>query len=238
MTNKHNKDIVKVFVDSKEQQMTNKSLVFFKNHGIPSEKKANKDGDLIFILKNQQKVYIERKSYTDFVSSYIKNNHIQDQAIRLSEHPYYACIVHGNIFDLKRVKALSKISQDSINKMTANLMLFYKLPIFFVQNENQYLKLSLLIAQTVSKHHGQQLQTLSLNNNLTNRVDIKILAAQKDIGLKKAELLLDTFGSPSAVLNASREDLLKVNGIGDAMVANIQELRDIYNHGVKKNVET
>ena len=109
--------------------------MFFKNHGIQSEKRANEDGDLIFILRNQQKVYIERKSYTDFVSSYIKNKHIQDQALRLSEYPYYACIVHGNIFDLKRVKSLSRLTQDSVNKMTANLMLFYKLPIFLFQTK-------------------------------------------------------------------------------------------------------
>lgn len=231
---KKNQDIVKVLVDTKEQKMTNKSLVFFKKQGIFVEKNANPDGDLIFILKNKKMVFIERKSYSDLVTSYIKNHHIQDQAVRLSKYDYYACIVHGNIFDLKKNKALSRITQDSVNKMITNLMLFYKLPIFFVENENQYLKLSLLIANTVAKHHGKELSSVNLVGGLQSRPDIGILAAQKDIGVKKAELLLNEFGSPSAVLNASREDLLQVKGIGDAMVANIKELKKIYEEGMQQ----
>lgn len=229
------KQIIKVLIDSREPtRLQNKALTFFKKRGIPAEVHTNKDGDLVFLLKNQEKVFIERKSYSDFVSSYIKNNHIQDQAIRLSEYNYYACIVHGNIFDLKRVKALSRINQDSVDKMTINLQLFYKLPIFFVQDDIQYLKLSLLVAETVSKHHGKELESINLSGGLRSRPDIGILAAQKDIGIKKAEMLLNTFGSPQNVLNASREELLEIKGVGDAMVASIQELKDIFENGVNK----
>lgn len=234
---KKNQEIAKVLVDSKEKAMTNKSLIFFKNQGIFAEKHPNKDGDLVFILKNGEKVYIERKSYTDFVSSYIKDKHIQDQAIRLSQYDYYACIVHGNFLDLKRVKSLSRLTQDSVDKITTNLMLFYKLPIFFVDNENQYLKLSLLVANTVAKHHGQELSSATIKNKFKTRPDISILAAQENIGFQKAKMLLDEFGSPSAVLNASREDLLKIKGVGNAMVANIKELKNIYENGVQDEQE-
>lgn len=231
---KKNQHISKILIDSREQKMINKSIVFFKNHHIPAEVQTLQDGDLIFLLDNQEKVYIERKSFPDYVSSYIKNKHIQDQAIRLSAYNYYACIVHGNILDLRKIPALRKISQDSINKMTANLMLFYKLPIFFVEDEKQYLKLALLIANAVGKHHGKELSSVTLATGIKTRPDISILASQNNIGIQKAKLLLDEFGSPSAVLNASREDLLKVKGVGDAMVANIQELKDIFENGVKK----
>lgn len=228
------KYISKVFIDSREQKMTNKSLVFFKNKRILTEVCALDDGDLVFLLKNKEKVYIERKSYSDFVSSYIEHQHIQDQAVRLSEYDYYACIVHGNIFDLKKIKRLSRITQSSVDKMTANLMLFYRLPIFFVDNEMEYLKLSLLIANTVAKHHGKQIEIIPLNKVTKARPDVKILMAQDNIGIQKAKLLLDTFGSPKAVLNASREDLLKIKGVGNAMVANIKELKMIFEKGVKK----
>lgn len=228
------KYISKVLIDSREQKMTNKSLMFFKNKQILTEVRALEDGDLVFLLKNKEKVYIERKSYSDFVSSYIENQHIQDQAIRLSKYDYYACIVHGNIFDLKKIKRFSHITQNSVNKMTANLMLFYRLPIFFVDNEVQYLKLSLLIANTVAKHHGKQIEIIPLDKVKKARPDIKILMAQDNIGIQKAKLLLDIFGSPKAVLNASREDLLQIKGIGNAMVANIKELKMIFEKGVKK----
>lgn len=237
MNRKDNKGIVKVLVDSREKKMTNKAIAFFKNQRILTEKQPLQDGDLIFILNNQEKVFIERKSFPDYVSSYITKNHIQDQALRLSQYPYYACIVHGNISNLRRIKKLQKITQNSVDKMTANLMLFYKLPIFFVDNQVEYLKLSLLIAQTVAKHHGKQLNSTLIQGGLRHRPDINILTAQKDIGQKKAELLLKEFGSPANVLNASREDLLKVKGIGDAMVSNIYELKKIYEEGVDNDSE-
>lgn len=225
--------VSKVLIDSREQKMTKKALSFFKGRHIIAEVKTLKDGDLLFLLQNQEKVYIERKSFSDYVSSYIKNNHIQDQAIRLSEYNYYACIVHGSIHDLRNIPALQRISQDSVDKMTANLMLFYRLPIFFVKDENQYLKLSLMIAETVAKHHGKALESMALGGKMKSRPDIQILAAQDNIGFQKAKLLLDEFGSPNAVLNASREDLLKIKGVGNAMVANIKELKRIYEEGVQ-----
>lgn len=231
MTKKY--PITKVFVDTKEQAMKNKSIAFFSGRKIPTQENANKDGDLVFILKNQEKVLIERKSFTDYVQSYIKNKHIQDQAIRLSEYNYYCCIVHGSIWDLQRIRGLNRIKQDSVDKMTINLMLFYKLPIFFVKDEKEYFKLSLLIAETVYKHHGKELEAISLGAGSRTRPDIAILAAQPNIGVQKAKMLLDAFGSPKAVLEASRKDLLAVKGVGDAMVASIQDLKDVYENGVE-----
>lgn len=228
------KYITKILIDSREQKMANKSLIFFKNKQIPTEIHTLPDGDLLFLLKNKEKVYIERKSFSDYVSSYIKNNHIQDQAIRLSKYHYYACIVHGSIQDLKRIPTLQKISQNAIDKMTVNLMLFYHLPIFFVNNETEYLKLAFSIANVVGKHHGKQLASINLNNNNRNRPDIGILTAQNNIGIQKAKMLLDEFGSPSAVLNANREDLLKIKGVGEAMIANIKELKKIYEEGLNE----
>ena len=46
-------------------------------------------------------------------------------------------------------------------------------------------------------------------------------------------MLLDEFGSPSAVLNASREELLQIKGVGDSMVSNIKELKQVYENGVQ-----
>ena len=90
-----------------------------------------------------------------------------------------------------------------------------------------------MIAETVAKHHGRALESMSLSGGIKARPDIKILAAQDNIGLQKAKMLLDEFGSPEAVLNASREDLLKIKGVGNSMVANIKELKQVYENGVK-----
>ena len=224
--------IIKVFVDTREQKVKNQALTFFKNQKIMAQEHANKDGDLIFILKGGNKLYIERKSYSDFASSYIKK-HIQDQAVRLSNYDYYACIVHGNINELKRVSILSKIKQNSIDKMTRNLMIFYKLPIFFVPNIQQYFSLSIQIAESVAKHNGVNLASLRLQDGFKARPDISMITAQNDIGFKTAEMLINEFGSPANVLNASRKDLLNIKGVGDGTVSKIKELKKVYEDGIK-----
>ena len=45
-------------------------------------------------------------------------------------------------------------------------------------------------------------------------------------------MLLKEFGSPQAVLNASRKDLLKIKGVGDSTISKIKELKDVYENGV------
>lgn len=223
--------IVKVFIDTREQKVRNQALTFFKNQNIMAQEHANEDGDLIFILKGGSKLYIERKSFSDFASSYIKK-HIQDQAIRLSKYDYYACIVHGNINQLKNISILSKIKQPSIDKMAHNLMIFYKLPLFFVDNIGQYFNLSMQLAESVAKHNGVNISSIKLQEGFKARPDISMITAQNDIGFKTADMLLNEFGSPKNVLNASRKDLLNIKGIGDGTISKIKALKHIYEEGL------
>lgn len=222
---KKNKHYVsKVYVDTRENKMVDKSLVFFKNQGINAVKHANKDGDLILVLNNKEKLYIERKSISDFASSYI-SGHIQDQALRLSNYQFRVCIVHGNITDLKRVKVLSRINQNSINKMASTLMMVYRLPIFFVDDEKQYLSLSLTIGDAVYKNMDKMLDDSNPMIKRNTSPALSIMRSGNNIGITTAVTLLKEFGSPKNILYASREDLLDVKGVGDSMVKNILELR-------------
>lgn len=227
-----NKDIIKVLVDSREQKFLNKSLIFFEKQGIPAEENANYDGDLVFILKDSTPIFIERKSMCDFCQSY-SSGHLQEQCIRLGEKDFACVIVHGNIHQCRNIPTLKHINQTSVDKMTTNIMMLYKIPVFFVDNEVAYFKLCLTIVGAILKNKDKSLDVIRAHATIQSRPDLSILTSASNIGAKKAQLLIDAFGSPKAVFDASRSELLAVKGVGDAMVADIQKLKDAFENGVQ-----
>lgn len=231
-----NKYIIRAYVDTREQKFVKKTVAFFKTKGIEVEPKSLGDyGDVSILLKNSEWLSIERKSFPDFVTSYI-SNHLQDQCVRMIGSSNYPCIiVHGSINDLKSVyhkyPALRRIKQQSINKMVRNIQMNYRVPVFFVENETQYFLEIMGIVETICEKGGDILNKKP-NINIKNRPDLEIVMSVNRIGEKTALALLKEFKTPEKVFNASRKDLLKISGIGDATIADIKEWRRIYYEGV------
>ncbi len=61
-------------------------------------------------------------------------------------------------------------------------------------------------------------------NKLVSRQRVEVLAAIPNLGIKKAQLLLEHFGTVAAVLCASQSQLAKVEGIGPATASTIEEI--------------
>lgn len=225
---KKNNGIVKVYVDSREQQVGKKALAFFKQQKIMAEQKELINGDLVFVTKTlDEPVYIERKTLGDLVGSYFQN-HIQEQAIRLNEKKYRACVVYGNLSQVKRIPAFKRVTESSINKMIVNLQFFYGLPVFKVKDEIGYFKFSLDMVNAIIKNHNKELNIDKTGAVVKNRPDISLLTSYSNIGPKKAALLLEELGSPKDVLYASRQELLDIKGVGDSLVADIKALKDVF----------
>lgn len=224
--------VVKAWVDANEKKMVKKTLAYFKKRGIECEKKPLENGDVVLLLSNQEYFAVERKSYSDFVQSYIKGDHLQDQAYRLNNNfKNYCCIVHGSIEDLYRIKALRRIKQPAVDKMAAKLELIYKLPIFWVDTEAQYLNKIMDLAEMIVKEGGAKVKAKS-SVSIKNRPDVHILTAGSNIGDKTALLLLKKFGTPQNVLNAPREELLSIKGVGDGTVSDIKALKKLFEEGI------
>ena len=230
---KKNNPIVHAIIDAKEQSFVNKSKTFFNKKGIKNEVKALSDGDLKLVLSNGKEFIVERKRYDDFVASYI-NNHLQDQAIRMNNnYPYYCCIIHGNINDVYRAAnynpALKKIRQSSVDKMYETLELVYKLPCFFVKNEAQYFNKVMSLSNRIIKSDNVNL--VKTNAKINDHPELSLLMVAGGIGEKTARLLLSEFGSPQNVLNASRDELLQVTGVGNVTVDEIKKLKRVFENG-------
>lgn len=223
--------IVQAWVDSSEKKMVKKTMAFFKKQGIKCEKKPLQDGDVLLLLSNQEYFAVERKSFSDFVHSYIKDDHLQDQAYRLNNNfKNYCCIVHGSIEDLYKIKPLRRIKQSAVDKMAAKLELLYKLPIFWVDNEALYFKKIMDLSEMIVKEGGAKIKAKS-SISIKNRPDVHILTAGANIGDKTALMLLKKFKTPQKVLNASREELLEIKGVGDGTVSDIKKLKKLFEEG-------
>lgn len=231
------KYIIKAVVDTREQKFVQKTIAFFKTKNIDIEAKSLGDfGDVAILLRTKIWLNIERKSIVDFVTSYI-SGHIQDQCIRMSKSSDHPCIiVYGTLNDLKKVgnkyPALKRINQSSIEKMIRTIQMVYRTPVFVVEKESHYFLEIIYLAETLSKHDSDILQNKAINVSMKNRPDVNLIMQANRIGEKTALLLLKEFKTPERVLNASREDLLKINGVGDSTIADLKELKKIYYEGL------
>ena len=151
---------------------------------------------------------------------------------KVSENP--CIIVYGTIQDLKRVSsqyaALKRIKQTSIDKMRRTIEMVYKTPVFFVEKESHYFLEIMNIAEVLCKKDVDILNKPSVS--VKNRPDVNLIMQANRIGEKTALLLLKEFGTPEKVLNASREDLLKIKGVGDSTIADLKTLKKIYYKGI------
>ncbi len=234
MAKKKNNPIIQAVIDTKEQSFVKKSQDFFNKKNIKNEAKALSDGDLKLVLSNGKEFIVERKRYDDFVASYI-NNHLQDQAIRMnSNYPYYCCIIHGDMSDIRRAgnfnPALKNIKPGSVDKMYETIELVYKLPCFFVKNEAQYFNKVMSLSNRIVKSDNVNLVT---NAKINNQPALSILMVAEGIGEKTARVLISEFGSPRNVLNASRDDLLQVSGVGDVTIDEIKKLKNVFENGAE-----
>lgn len=229
------KYILKAIVDTREQKFVQKTIAFFRTKNIEVESKALHDyGDVAIFLTTKKWCNIERKSIVDFVTSYI-SGHIQDQCLRMNKVSENPCIiVYGTIQDLKRVSsqyaALKRIKQTSIDKMRRTIEMVYKTPVFFVEKESHYFLEIMNIAEVLCKKDVDILNKPSVS--VKNRPDVNLIMQANRIGEKTALLLLKEFGTPEKVLNASREDLLKIKGVGDSTIADLKTLKKIYYKGI------
>ena len=87
------------------------------------------------------------------------------------------------------------------------------------------------IAETINKKGNESLQKKPVSV-LKNRKDVEIIMGANRIGEKTALTLLNAFKTPEKVFNASREELLKINGIGDATIADLKAWRSVYYNGI------
>lgn len=208
---------VKIYVDFREKD-SGVPLILLKL-GVKVIYQNLTVGD--YILPNDYAV--ERKNVEDFVSSMISGR-LFNQAYRLVEtyqNPIF--LVEGNLQETLETFPKPR----SIWGALASLSIRYGVHIFFTANPNQTAELIKILA-------NQAQEIKPIEPVLRERRKIKSLADHQlyvvsslpGVGLKLADKMLRRFRSVRKIFQASKRELMLIEGLGKSKIEKICELLD------------
>jgi ERCC4-related helicase len=170
-------------------------------------------------------VAIERKSTKDFVSSIIdKRLHKQARemvenfkkpVIILEGEDLYSGFIHPN----------------AVRGALASVAVDFGIPIIPTRSQEDTAAMIVRIAIREQMHQRPEIQVRTEKKPLTLwEQQLYIVESLPNIGPVTARKLLDEFGTVKGVINASKDELKKVEGIGDKIA---QKIRDVVDSGFK-----
>ena len=207
---------ITIFADSREPDLAE----ILHNKGAKVNLGALKVGD--FILSED--VGCERKEISDFVSSLL-DGRLFEQAKNMKAtftKPFF--ILEG---DFNLFFSVRNVQPAALFGALAALIIDWSIPIMFTRNKDETAELLITIAKreqierkkTLVVRSGAKPQTLTENQQF-------FVEGLPQIGPEAAKALLKYFGNPKNIANASLDELMKVEGIGDKRAELIRRILD------------
>jgi len=163
---------------------------------------------------------VERKSMADLVQSIITGRVFQ-QASRLAKSDYTTVIIlEGRAQDIENYH----IHRNAILGALVTISLIYGISILRSSNKIETLNLMFFAAEQKSKREQSEIPRAGYRPKRLKTRQVYILQGLPNIGPKLAKQLLGHFGSIQAVLTASLNQLLEVDGIGRKIAVKIYEI--------------
>lgn len=226
--------IERILIDMPREGRVGKVMSnFFLKKGYDVVERTLSIGDIVVELKTGEKLFIERKEIGDWYNSYVKKNgksRLRNQAVKLSKKQYKCVVVYGIPEKVRRKNPTAKyFNMPAFKKMKANIMLFYAVPVFYVDgDEMAFLNELDIIIKTFQKHVVEDIKITDNNIKIKTEDDsVNILASYGGIGEKKAKLLLNKFNTIKGIFNASDSDILDIKGVGKKLLTDIRALQRV-----------
>jgi len=188
-----------IIIDTREKQ----SLIL----SILREKKVNVKLETLEVADYLiGDIAIERKTFSDFISSMI-NKRLFDQLEALKKYPNYFLIIESFNFDYPEKM------KNAIKGMLLSVALNYKIPLIFTKNEEDTAEFLILTAKKIDKPKQELSLRPSMPQLSPKEQKQYILEGFPEIGPVTAKKLLEEFGSIKNIINAPEEKLKEVLGI-------------------------
>lgn len=218
---------LRIVVDERERKSGIPDLL--KTVGINIEMKTLPIGDYIVAPET----VIERKSIKDLISS-VFDGRLFDQCNRLKEHfDFPIILMEGNV--------------DEIIEITENPLIFYgalssvaldfKIPVIATPSADHTAKLLVSMCSRKDTPKGPFLKKIKKSTDIQIQ-QLATISSLPGVGEKLAIRMLEKFGSPLNVFNASSTDLAKVAGLGSARAKKIKKMLDAKSKHLKKSNQT
>jgi len=152
---------------------------------------------------------IERKTREDFENSIIDGRLFKQLENMKLNYKNAVIIVEGP-------KGEERIRKEALLGAYASIITDYNAAVFFTQNKFRTAELIFAIAKHEQIAEKRPLRLFAKRKALTLREQqIMLVESIPLIGRKKAEALLEHFGSIKKIANASQKELCEVEGIGE-----------------------
>jgi Fanconi anemia group M protein len=213
--NKTEEKKIVIYIDHRERNsLIVKKLVEF---GVNIGLKNLEVGD--YLLGGD--VAVEYKTCTDFVDSII-DGRILKQAKELKKYKKPVFIIEGE----EDIFSLRKIHPNAIRGMLATISVSYGIPILQTRTPYETASLMHIIAKRMQEDEDREFVYHTLKPQTLKEQQEYIVSALPNIGTKLARPLLKKFKTVKKIINASEEQLQKIDLIGPKKAKGIKDVID------------
>ena len=214
---------LRIIVDERERKSGIPELL--KSVGVNMEVKTLPIGDYIVAPET----VVERKSLHDLVSS-VFDGRLFDQCSRLKEHFQYPIILmEGNVDEIEEITENPLIFYGAVSRVAID----FKIPIIPTPSATHTAKLLVSMCSRKESHQGPFLKKIKKSNDIQKQ-QLSSLTSLPGVGEKLAIRMLEKFGNPLRVFNASLSELSKVEGLGEARAKKIRNMLETKSKHLKK----
>lgn len=208
------KDEVKIIVDHREYRSNVVKILVSK--GIDVEPCQLETGDYILSTR----IGVERKNIDDYLNSLIDGKLFKQIQQLRDAYSRPILILEGEDLLTRR-----NISHNSIFGSLASISVDYGVTIFRTKNASETADLLRVIAQREQKNNKKIVAIRGMKKQMSMREKQQFLVeGLPNISAVLANRLLNHFGSIKAIINASEEELMEVEGIGKNIASEIVKL--------------
>ena len=168
-----------------------------------------------------ERTAVELKKVPDFVDSIIDGRLLQ-QLKNLKQNYYRPLII---IEGEQNIYSVRNVHPNAIRGMLATIAVSYGIPILQTKNEEETAALLLAIAKREQEESSKEFSLHADKKPLTATEQQEyVVSALPSIGPSLAKELLKQFGTVKNVVNATHEELQKVEGVGETISKRVKEI--------------
>ncbi len=217
-------DQLRIVIDERERKSGIPDLL--KSIGLNIEMVTLPVGDYIVAPET----VVERKSIHDLVSS-VFDGRLFDQCSRLKEHFQFPIILmEGDVDEIEEITENPLVFYGAVSSVALD----FKIPIIPTPSASHTAKLLVSMCSRKESSKGPFLKKIKKSNDI-QRQQLSALSSLPGVGEKLATRMLEKFGSPLRVLNASLAELSKVEGLGEARARKIKYMLETVNKNSKES---
>ncbi len=215
---------LRIVVDERERKSGIPDLL--RSVGINIEMKTLPIGDYIVAPET----VVERKSIHDLISS-VFDGRLFDQCSRLKEHFQFPIILmEGNVDEIIEITENPLIFYGAVSSVALD----FKIPVIATPSADHTAKLLISMCSRKDIPKGPFLKKIKKSNDIQKQ-QLVALSSLPGVGEKLAIRMLEKFGSPLTVFNASTTELAKVEGLGQEKAKKIKKMLELTSARVKKS---